>query len=124
MRRRTILPRPYISVNLTEQSFAQLKAMSGPEGRNALVRGLVLADLTEAHEQGSGLGDNRIVLYRKRAGNRMRNDPRVFVRLPQELRSLILARSDALGFTVSEYVAALLERHWQRTQHAKRAMTP
>ncbi len=103
-----------IYFSLTPKSAEIYARMCSRNNASRLVRALIIADLFDATESTSGLGDIRLRVYRERTGKCWQNHPRYRVRLPLDLRLLVDVRSRRLGFNMTEYVAALLARHAHR----------
>jgi hypothetical protein len=99
---------------LTPKSEANLRALVADGKRSTLVRALIYDDLLDATKNPDGMKNNRLCMYREAVGKRLRNHNKWRVRLPVELRHIALTRSRLLGFTMTEYVVALIARHSHR----------
>lgn len=105
----------FLCITLTpvhRKHLEELLRRNPTSSRNAIIRALIKADITETIILKKGVAGNILLrTYRKKSGKRLRTeDTRLRIRVTQEMRTLAKMRAWALSFTITEYVTALLER--------------
>lgn len=103
---------PCISVDLSIEAGGCLDALAAGGNRSALVRGLIAEDFGEI--AGVGLHDRHLATYRSRPGSRRRGRMTVRVAIDEGSLLLVRERCRRLGFSVAEYIVALLRRAQRR----------
>lgn len=104
----------YLHITVQPQWGSALTAMVQPGQRSKLIRQLVHDDIQNSLTTGHGLADRRLRFYSRINGRRGQNHQRICLRVSYEWRAVVLGRAHILGFTIEEYLLALIAREWHR----------